>query len=120
MHGSKRPAYGSIVGSGSNATILHYRQNNRKMEDGELLLIDAGCEYDYYASDVTRTFPVNGRFSKNQQAIYELVLEAQEAGIAKTVKGGTLEQIHGACVEVITKGLVRLGLLQGDVEQLIK
>jgi Xaa-Pro aminopeptidase len=119
-HGSERAAYGSIVGSGANATILHYRQNNKKMEDGELLLIDAGCEYDYYASDVTRTFPVSGKFNKEQQAIYELVLEAQEAGIAKTVKGSTLEQVHAACVDVITRGLVRLGLLQGDVEQLIK
>ncbi len=120
MHGSERPAYGSIVGSGPNATILHYRQNNRKMVDGDLLLIDAGCEYDYYASDVTRTFPINGRFSKQQQAIYELVLEAQEAGIAQTRVGSTLEQIHAACVDVITRGLVRLGLLQGDVDALIK
>jgi Xaa-Pro aminopeptidase len=119
-HGSERPAYGSIVGSGNNATILHYRQNNRKMEDGDLLLIDAGCEYDYYASDVTRTFPVGGKFNKQQQAIYELVLDAQEAGIEKTRKGNTLEQIHGTCVEVITRGLVKLGLLQGEVEELIK
>jgi Xaa-Pro aminopeptidase len=118
--GSERPAYGSIVGSGANATILHYRQNNKTMEKGELLLIDAGCEYDYYASDVTRTFPVGGRFSREQQAIYELVLEAQEAGIDKTRKGSTLEQIHQTCVDVITKGLVRLGLLTGDVEQLKK
>jgi Xaa-Pro aminopeptidase len=118
-HGSERPAYGSIVGSGANATILHYRQNNKKMEQGELLLIDAGCEYDYYAADVTRTFPVGAAFSKQQQAIYELVLDAQEAGIAKTVKGSTLEQIHAACVDVITRGLVKLGLLQGEVEQLV-
>lgn len=120
MHGSERPAYGSIVGSGANATILHYRLNNRKMEDGELLLIDAGCEYDYYASDVTRTFPVGGTFTKQQQAIYELVLDAQEAGIAKTVAGSSLEAIHKSCVDVITRGLVKLGLLQGDVDQLIK
>jgi Xaa-Pro aminopeptidase len=119
-HGSERPAYSSIVGSGPNATILHYRANNKKMEDGDLLLIDAGCEYDYYAADVTRTFPVNGKFTKEQQAIYELVLEAQEAGIAKTVKGSSLEQVHAACVEVITRGLVKLGLLQGEVDQLIK
>jgi Xaa-Pro aminopeptidase len=118
--GSERPAYGSIVGSGTNSTILHYRANNKKMEDGELLLIDAGCEYDYYASDVTRTFPVNGKFNKQQQAIYELVLEAQEAGIAETVSGSSLDQIHAACVGVITRGLVKLGLLQGEVEQLIK
>ena len=119
-HGSERAAYGSIVGSGANATILHYRQNNKTMEKGELLLIDAGAEYDYYAADVTRTFPVGAKFSKEQQAIYELVLDAQEAGIAKSVKGSTLEAIHGTCVEVITKGLVKLGLLQGEVEQLVK
>jgi Xaa-Pro aminopeptidase len=120
MHGSERPAYGSIVGSGHNATILHYRQNNRKMEGGELLLIDAGCEYEYYASDVTRTFPVGGKFTREQQAIYELVLDAQEAGIDKTRKGSSLEQIHSACVDVITRGLVKLGLLEGEIEQLIK
>jgi Xaa-Pro aminopeptidase len=119
-HGSERAAYGSIVGSGANATILHYRQNNKKMEKGELLLIDAGAEYDYYAADVTRTFPVGAKFSKEQEAIYQLVLDAQEAGIAKTVKGSTLEQIHTECVDVITKGLVKLGLLQGEVEQLVK
>ena len=119
-HGSERAAYGSIVGSGANATILHYRQNNKKMEQGELLLIDAGAEYDYYAADVTRTFPVGAKFSKEQEAIYQLVLDAQEAGIEKTVKGSTLEQIHTTCVDVITKGLVKLGLLQGEVEQLVK
>jgi Xaa-Pro aminopeptidase len=119
-HGSERPAYGSIVGSGNNATILHYRLNNRKMESGELLLIDAGCEYDYFASDVTRTFPVGGTFTREQQAIYELVLEAQEAGIDKTRKGNTLEQIHATCVDVITRGLVKLGILKGEVEELVK
>ncbi|MCL2725908.1 MAG: aminopeptidase P N-terminal domain-containing protein [Polyangiaceae bacterium] len=118
--GSERPAYGSIVGSGANATFLHYRQNNRKMERGELLLIDAGCEYDYFASDVTRTFPIGGRFSREQQAIYELVLEAQEAAIQKVRKGSTLEQVHTTCVEIITRGLVKLGLLQGEVEELVK
>jgi len=118
--GSERAAYGSIVGSGANATILHYRQNSKKMEQGELLLIDAGAEYDYYAADVTRTFPVGAKFSKQQESIYQLVLDAQEAGIAKTVKGSSLEQIHAACVDVITRGLVKLGLLQGEVEQLIK
>jgi Xaa-Pro aminopeptidase len=120
MHGSERPAYGSIVGSGANATILHYRLNNRKMEDGDLLLIDAGCEYDYFASDVTRTFPVSGKFNKEQEAIYNLVLDAQLAGIEKTRKGSSIEAIHNTCVEVITKGLVNLGLLSGEVDQLIK
>lgn len=120
MHGSERPAYGSIIGSGSNATILHYRLNNRKMDDGDLLLIDAGCEYDYFASDVTRTFPISGKFSKEQEAIYNLVLDAQEAGIAETRVGSSLEKIHNICVDVITRGLVDLGLLKGDVQQLIK
>jgi Xaa-Pro aminopeptidase len=119
-HGSERPAYGSIVGSGSNATVLHYRSNNRRMEDGELLLIDAGCEYGYFASDVTRTFPVSGKFTREQQAIYELVLEAQLAGIERTVKGATVDQIHRVCVEVITQGLIRLGLLTGERDKLIE
>ncbi|MDB4993962.1 MAG: Xaa-Pro aminopeptidase [Myxococcaceae bacterium] len=119
-NGAERPAYGSIVGSGPNATILHYRSNNRKMQDGELLLIDAGCEYDYLASDVTRTFPVNGKFTKEQKAIYEVVLDAQLASIAATVVGATLEEIHKKSVDAIVLGLVRLGLLQGDPETLIK
>ncbi len=119
-HGSERPAYGSIVGSGSNATILHYRANNRTMGDNELLLIDAGCEYGYFASDVTRTFPVSGTFTREQQAIYEIVLESQLEGIRLTRTGGSIEEIHAACVAVITRGLVRLGLLQGEVEKLIE
>jgi Xaa-Pro aminopeptidase len=90
------------------------------MNAGELLLIDAGCEFGYFASDVTRTWPVSGKFSREQQAIYELVLEAQVAGIEMTRTGATLEQIHKKCVEVITAGLVRLGLLQGEVEKLIE
>jgi Xaa-Pro aminopeptidase len=118
--GSDRPAYGSIVGSGANATVLHYRANNRKMEDGELLLIDAGCEFDYFASDVTRTVPISGKFSREQQAIYELVLESQAAGIAATRAGGTVEDIHNRSVRVLTEGLVRLGLLSGPVETLIE
>ncbi len=118
--GSERPAYGSIVGSGPNATVLHYRQNNRKMDPGDLLLIDAGCEYGYYASDVTRTFPVSGSFTKEQEAIYQLVLDAQEASIAATRVGATLEEVHHKSVDVITRGLVKLGLLQGEVLKLIK
>jgi Xaa-Pro aminopeptidase len=119
-HGSERPAYHSIVGSGSNATILHYIANNREMNKGELLLIDAGCEFGYFASDVTRTFPVGGTFSREQQAIYELVLEAQMEGIARTRAGATVDDVHKVCVEVTTRGLVRLGLLQGEVEKLIE
>jgi Xaa-Pro aminopeptidase len=118
--GSERAAYGSIVGSGPNACILHYRANNRAMNAGELLLIDAGCEYGYFASDVTRTFPIDGTFSREQQAIYELVLEAQLAGIEKTRPGVPIDDIHTACVEVVTRGLVRLGLLEGDPKKLIE
>ncbi len=118
-HGAERAAYGSIVGSGPNATILHYRSNSRKMQAGELLLIDAGCEYGYYASDVTRTFPVSKTFSREQRAIYELVLDAQLASIDATRVGATLEDGHAASVEVITKGLVKLGLLSGEPAKLI-
>jgi Xaa-Pro aminopeptidase len=119
-HGSERPAYGSIVGSGPNACVLHYRRNDRSIEAGDLVLIDAGCEYGYYASDVTRTFPVGRDFSREQQAIYELVLEAQTEGIAATKPGTTLDEIHKLSIAVITRGLVRLGLLQGEPEALIE
>ncbi len=119
-HGSERPAYGSIVGSGPNACVLHYRKNDRRIDQGDLLLIDAGCELGYYASDVTRTFPVARGFSREQQAIYELVLEAQLAAIPAARPGATLEQIHGICVQVVTRGLVRLGLLSGEVDDLVR
>ena len=119
-NGAERPAYGSIVGSGPNACVLHYRKNDRTIALGDLLLIDAGCEYGYYASDVTRTFPVGRSFSLEQQAIYELVLEAQLEGIAGSVAGATLEAIHQRCVEVVTRGLVRLGLLSGELEKLVE
>jgi Xaa-Pro aminopeptidase len=118
--GSERPAYTPIVGSGPNATVLHYRKNDRTMQDGELLLIDAGCEFGYYAADVTRTFPVSGRFSAAQRAIYEIVLEAQLASIAATRPGATLEEVHQASVSVIARGLVDLGLIQGPIEAAIE
>jgi Xaa-Pro aminopeptidase len=118
--GSQRPAYGSIVGSGPNACVLHHRKNDRRIDAGELVLIDAGCEYAYYASDVTRTFPVGRDFSREQQAIYELVLQAQLEGIARTRPGATLDDIHKGTVEFITRGLVRLGLLSGEPEKLIE
>ena len=117
--GSERPAYAPIVGSGPNATVLHYRKNDRKMGDGELLLIDAGCEYGYYASDVTRTFPVGGRFSNAQRAIYEIVLEAQLASIEATKPGATLDDVHQKSVEVITRGLVDLGIIEGPADEAI-
>jgi Xaa-Pro aminopeptidase len=119
-HGSERPAYGSIVGSGPNACVLHYRKNDRRMEEGDLLLIDAGCEYGYYASDVTRTFPVAGSFTPQQQALYEVVLEAQLAGIDAVRPGATLDGVHAVSVETIARGLIRLGLLSGDLENIVK
>lgn len=119
-HGCERPAYEPIVGSGVNATILHYRKNNRDMQDGELLLIDAGCELDYYASDVTRTFPVNGRFSPAQRRIYELVLEAQERAIERAKSGATLDDVHVASAEVITRGLIELGLVEGPFDDAMR
>ena len=116
-NGCERPAYEPIVGSGVNATILHYHRNNRVMQDGELLLIDAGCELDYYASDVTRTFPVSGKFSPEQRAIYDIVLEAQDRAIEKSKVGATLDEVHVASAEVITRGLIALGLVDGPFEQ---
>jgi Xaa-Pro aminopeptidase len=117
--GSERPAYGSIVGSGPNACVLHYRKNDRRIQEGDLLLIDAGCEFGYYASDVTRTFPVARAFSREQQSIYELVLDAQLQGIAAVRSGTTLDAVHTLAVKAITAGLIRLGLLTGEEDNLI-
>lgn len=114
--GSERVAYEPIVGSGSNATILHYVKNQRQMRDGDLLLVDAGCEYGYYAADITRTFPVSGRFSPVQRAVYDVVLAAQAASIAKAGPGATLEQIHEAATRVLCEGLVELGVLGGSAD----
>jgi len=113
-------AYTPIVGGGENGCILHYNENNAELRDGDLLLIDAGAEYDYYAADITRTFPVNGRFSAEQRALYEIVLAAQEAAIAKVKPGNHWNQPHQAAVRTITKGLAELGILKGSVNQLIK
>jgi len=117
--GAKMPAYGSIVAAGKNACILHYRENDAALEDGDLVLIDAGCEIDCYASDITRTFPVNGKFSPEQKAIYELVLAANEEAFKHIAPGKHWNEAHEATVRVITAGLVELGLLEGDVEELI-
>lgn len=117
--GAKMPAYGSIVAAGRNSCILHYQQNDALLKDGDLVLIDAGCEIDCYASDITRTWPVNGRFSAEQKAIYEIVLASQEAAFAEIAPNKHWNQAHEATVQVITAGLVKLGLLQGDVDELI-
>ena len=113
-------SYHPIVGSGPNACVLHYVSNDSQMKDGDLLLIDAGCEYDYYASDITRSFPVNGRFTGPQRALYEVVLAAQHAAIDKVRPGNHWNEPHEAAVKVITQGLVKLGLLKGRVPKLIK
>ena len=118
--GARFQAYPAIVGGGCNACVLHYVDNRDELRDGDLVLVDAGCEYGYYASDITRTFPVNGRFSPAQRAVYELVLAAQEAAIAKARPGNHWNDPHDAAVRTITKGLVDLGLLKGAVAKLIK
>ena len=118
--GAHSAAYPSIVGSGANSCVLHYIDNTRELEDGDILLIDAGAEYESYASDVTRTFPVNGRFSNQQQAIYEVVLAAQLAAIDAVRPGNHWAQPHDAAVEVLTEGLVALGILKGKPKTLIK
>lgn len=113
-------SYSPIVGAGANACTLHYISNSAKLADGDLLLVDAGCEYDYYASDITRTYPVNGRFSPAQRAVYEIVLAAQLAAIEKTVVGNHWDEPHDAAVKVITNGLKKLGLLSGSTPRLIR
>ena len=113
-------SYSPIVGGGPNGCVLHYVANNAPLADGDLVLIDAGCELDYYASDITRTFPVNGRFSGEQRAVYEVVLEAQLAAIDKVRPGNHWNDPHDAAVRVITRGLKKLGLLQGSLPKLVR
>lgn len=114
------PSYQPIVGGGANGCILHYVENKDRLREGDLLLIDAGCELDCYASDITRTFPVSGRFSPEQRALYEVVLEAQLAAIDKVRPGNHWDDPHDAAVRVLTRGLVKLGLLKGRVPTLVK
>jgi Xaa-Pro aminopeptidase len=113
-------SYTPIVAGGANACIMHYRDNDQRLRDGDLLLLDAGCEHEYYASDITRTFPVSGRFAPAQRAVYEVVLDAQTAAIDKVRAGNHWNQPHEAAVRVITQGLVRLGLLKGSLTRLVK
>jgi len=118
MHDAQ-PAYGSIVGTGANACVLHYRDNNAKSRDGELVLIDAGAEYRGYAADITRTFPVNGRFTREQRALHDLVCAAQAAALAQATPGTPYEAGHDAAVETLTDGLLSLGLLKGKLKAAI-
>jgi Xaa-Pro aminopeptidase len=118
--GARSPAYSSIVGGGANSCILHYTDNNAELKDGDVVLIDAGAEYESYASDITRTFPVNGVFSDAQKDIYEVVLEAQLAAIEAVQPGNHWNDPHEVAVRVITEGLVSLGILKGRVRSLIK
>lgn len=118
--GGAGPAYGSIVGSGVNATILHYIRNDQKLAKGDLVLIDAGVEVEGYASDVTRTYPVGGRFEPAARDLYEVVLEAQLAAIDASGPGKTLPEIHSAALHILCEGLVTLGVLKGSVDELIE
>jgi len=118
--GSRTPAYPSIVGGGANGCILHYTENKDLLNDGDLLLIDAGAEYEGYASDITRTFPVNGNFNKAQRQAYDLVLAAQYAAIEQVKPGNHWNDPHDAAVKVLTEGMVELGILKGNVERLLE
>jgi Xaa-Pro aminopeptidase len=120
QRGAAGPAYTSIVGAGPNATVLHYINNDGQLRDGDLLLVDAGAEYKGYASDITRTFPINGRFTAAQRDIYDLVLKAQVSCVEMVRPGVTHDQLKQHSIEVLTEGMVELGLLKGKPEELIK
>ncbi|WP_028114259.1 Xaa-Pro aminopeptidase [Ferrimonas kyonanensis] len=119
MLGARFMAYNTIVGSGDNACILHYTENEAPMGDGELVLIDAGCEYQGYAADITRTFPANGRFSDDQKALYSLVLEAEKAAIEMIKPGVSIKEANHRVLQIMVGGLVALGIMEGDVDTLI-
>ncbi|WP_218698160.1 aminopeptidase P N-terminal domain-containing protein [Acinetobacter harbinensis] len=114
------PAYNSIVGGGANGCILHYVENDQVLKDGDLVLIDAACEYQLYAADITRTFPINGKFSPEQKALYEVVLKAQLAAIDAVQVGNSYKEPHHVAVRILMQGLLDLGLMQGDLDQIIK
>lgn len=119
-HGAQFPAYWPIVAGGANACVLHYRDNSKRLADGDLLLIDAGCELDGYAADITRTFPVNGTFSGPQRAVYELVLEAQAAAIAEVRPGSRWNAPHDAAVKVLAQGFIDLGLCTATLDEVLE
>jgi Xaa-Pro aminopeptidase len=117
--GGAGPGYATIVGAGANATVLHYIANQSPLADGDLVLVDAGCEYDHYTADVTRTWPANGKFSPAQRRVYEVVLAAQTSAIELARPGATIDQIHDHCVRTLTEGMIALGLLHGTVDDRI-
>ncbi|WP_226099960.1 Xaa-Pro aminopeptidase [Dickeya oryzae] len=117
-HGARYPSYNTIVGSGENACILHYTENESQMRDGDLVLIDAGCEYQGYAGDITRTFPVNGKFSPAQRAIYDIVLESEVRAIEMFAPGRSIREVNEEVVRIMLRGLIKLGILHGDVDTL--
>jgi len=119
-NGAYAPGYPSIVGSGFNTTILHYNTNTKRIADGDLVLVDAGAEYNFFSGDITRTFPANGRFTRPQQAVYQLVLDAQKEVIQMVKPGVSFMALHERAVEVITDGLLALGLLSGDRKEIIE
>ena len=119
-HGARACAYPSIVGGGKNACVLHYNENKNILNDGDLVLVDAGCEFNNYASDITRTFPVNGKFTKEQRDIYEIVLEASKKSIETVVSGSNPLKAHGTSVEIISQGLLDLGLLDGELNEIVE
>lgn len=118
-HGARYPSYNTIVGGGENGCILHYTENESALSDGDLVLIDAGCEYQGYAGDITRTFPVNGKFSPAQRAIYDIVLESLETALRLYRPGTSMQEVTGEVVRIMITGLVRLGILKGEVDTLI-
>ncbi|CAM7710352.1 Xaa-Pro aminopeptidase [Lelliottia nimipressuralis] len=118
-HGARFPSYNTIVGGGENGCILHYTENESELRDGDLVLIDAGCEYRGYAGDITRTFPVNGKFSPAQRAVYDIVLESLETALTLFRPGTSIQDVTGSVIRIMVNGLVKLGVMKGDVEELI-
>ena len=118
--GSQRNGYPSIVASGSNACILHYTNNREQVKDGDLLLVDAGAEYNFYSADITRTWPINGKFSAQQREVYEIVLASNEAGIEAARPGVGIDEVHQASVKVLTQGLIDLNVIKGNLDDLIQ
>ncbi|WP_392559185.1 Xaa-Pro aminopeptidase [Orbus mooreae] len=119
QHGARNPSYNTIVGGGNNGCILHYENNDQLLKDGDLVLIDAGCEFQYYAGDITRTFPINGKFSQAQKEIYDIVLQSQYRAIELFKPGISIKEVNDQVITIMVEGLVRLGIMQGDIKQLI-